>query len=89
MSEKITERKCQGCQKIQDRSLMLKITRHYKTGKIHINPASDVTGRSVYVCKNEQCIKILLKKKRIEKNFKDNPFSLSELKASLEGTLHQ
>lgn len=85
------QRKCQGCQKIDDGELLIKVTRDHLSGELFVNPDSKVTGRSLYVCKNEKCLKTLLKKKRIEKNFKGKALTalnLSELEANLEGTPH-
>ena len=59
------KRKCQGCLKIQERSLMIKITK-LNDGKLKINPLSNELGRSIYVCKNEDCIKALIKKKKLK-----------------------
>ncbi len=67
-------RKCQGCAKTADREDFIKIT--LNNGKLYINPTSKILGRSLYVCKNAQCIKNLIKKKRIAgalkfKNFEE------------------
>ena len=62
------ERKCQSCNKKQDRSAMIKITK-LKEG-LKINPTSKELGRSIYVCKNLDCIKTLIKKKRIKMGLK-------------------
>ncbi len=56
-------RKCQGCAKTGDRKDFIKIT--LNDGKLHINPTSKILGRSLYVCKSAQCVKTLIKKKRI------------------------
>ena len=58
------ERKCQGCNIKQDRNLMIKITT--LTQGLKINPSSKELGRSIYVCKNIECIKKLIKRKRIK-----------------------
>ena len=68
-------RKCQACGKIQDRTLMIKITRinsKFNSAGLKINPTSKELGRSIYVCKNEECIKNLIKKKRIRGCLKYN-----------------
>lgn len=87
----MTMRKCQGCQKIFDRKDMVKITRNHLTKELVINPDSKITGRSLYVCKNVQCLKAILKKKRIERNFKCVPeykgTTLSDVIANLEDKL--
>ncbi len=64
------ERKCQGCNLKQDRSLMIKITK--LSSGLKINPTSKELGRSIYVCKNIDCIKTLIKKKRIKTGLKYN-----------------
>ncbi len=56
-------RKCQGCAKISDRENFIKIT--LNEGKLHINPSSEVLGRSLYVCPDIKCIKNVIKKKRL------------------------
>jgi len=61
-------RKCQGCGEIFERDLMHRIMRT-ENGAV-LNPPSSVVGRSVYVCKNETCIKTLIKKKRISRGLK-------------------
>ena len=58
------KRKCQGCLKIQNRDLMIKITK-LNNGLLKINPSSKELGRSIYVCKNIDCIKNLIKKKKL------------------------
>lgn len=62
------ERKCQGCSCLKDRAEMIKITLH--KGSLVINPDSKTLGRSIYVCKNSDCIKTLIKKKRIKSGLK-------------------
>ena len=59
------KRKCQGCSKIQDRSLMIKITK-LSNDLLKINPSSRELGRSIYVCKNAACIRNLIKKNKIK-----------------------
>ena len=64
------KRKCQGCNQIFERNGLIKITK-LKDGTIKINPASKELGRSIYVCKNSECIKNFIKKKRL-RNLKIN-----------------
>lgn len=61
-------RKCRGCNLIQNRENMIKITLY--NDELYINPNSKITGRSVYVCKNSDCIKMLIKNKGIKKALK-------------------
>ncbi len=57
------KRKCQGCGKILDRNSLIKITLF--DGKLYINPSSKILGRSMYVCADYNCVKTVIKKKRI------------------------
>ena len=63
--QKEIKRKCQACQKLIDRNELIKITKLID-GTLKINPNSKELGRSAYVCKNEECIKIFIKKKKIK-----------------------
>ena len=67
--EKEIKRKCQGCLKIIDRKELIKITK-MQNGFLKINPNSKELGRSIYVCKCEECIKVLIKKKKIKSALK-------------------
>ncbi len=58
-------RKCQACLEIKDRNEMIKITK-LKNGTLKVNPSSKELGRSVYVCKNPECVKIFIKKKKLK-----------------------
>lgn len=66
------QRKCQSCKKVQDADLMHKITLEHKSGELFLNPDSKVLGRSAYVCKNEECINFLIKKRRLKGALKTN-----------------
>ena len=59
------KRKCQGCLSLINRDELIKITK-LADGTLKINPNSKELGRSVYVCKNSECIKTLIKKKKIK-----------------------
>lgn len=59
------KRKCQGCFKLINKDELIKITK-LNDGTLKINPSSKELGRSVYVCKNPECIKAFIKKKRLK-----------------------
>ncbi|MBQ8635085.1 YlxR family protein [bacterium] len=63
--QKEIKRKCQGCQKLFDRNELIKITK-LPDGVLKINPSSKELGRSVYVCKNAECVQIFIKKKKLK-----------------------
>lgn len=68
----IKKRRCIGCNEIKDSKNMIKITKDYKTEEIIINPNNYQIGRSVYVCKDEDCVAAALKKNKLEKCIKKN-----------------
>ncbi len=62
-------RKCQGCGEIFEPEGLFKITRDI-AGDVKLNPPSSFVGRSCYICKNPECVKIAIKKKRISRALK-------------------
>lgn len=73
MNKKETKRKCQACAKVLDRCDLIKITK-LNDGTLKVNPSSKELGRSTYVCKNPECIKLFIKKKRLKTTLKfSNP----------------
>lgn len=67
--QKEVKRKCQGCLEIKDREDLIKITK-LQNGRLKINPNSKELGRSVYVCKNSECVKMFIKKKKLKNALK-------------------
>ncbi len=63
MKDKI--RKCIGCQKNFERAQLFRILKDYQSGKIILNPINKDFGRSVYLCKNSECVEKAFKKGRI------------------------
>lgn len=77
------KRKCQGCGKILDRNSLIKIT--LSEGKLHINPNSKILGRSMYVCADYDCIKTVIKKKRLYSALKFKNFDeISQVEKQLQ-----
>ena len=62
----IVLRKCCACGKIIDRNELIRILKEHKTGEIIIAPNNKQFGRSIYLCKNEECLKTAIKKKRLK-----------------------
>lgn len=69
----MNKRICQGCRKKFNRDELIKITK-LKDDTLKINPKSNELGRSAYVCAEIECIKTLIKKKRIKASLKYNNF---------------
>ena len=74
---KETLRKCQGCLKLINRNELIKITK-LQNGQLVINPSSKELGRSVYVCKNVECIKQFIKKKKLKTALKSTNIAENE-----------
>lgn len=66
------KRRCIGCNEIKNSQDMIKITKNYKNGEILINPDKFHFGRSIYICKCENCINTAFKKDRVSRNLKKN-----------------
>lgn len=75
-------RKCQGCGKVLDRETLIKITLF--DGKLYLNPSSKILGRSMYICPDVDCVKNVIKKKRIYSALKFKNFEeISSMEAKL------
>ncbi len=66
----MTKRVCQGCRITKETSELYKITKEFQTGELIFDPSSKTLGRSTYVCKNKECIKLFLKKKSLNRTLK-------------------
>ena len=70
MTEQQHLRKCIACQSMKNREKIIKITKQSATNEIFVMPSNKIFGRSVYICKDENCVKLALKGARIEKKLK-------------------
>lgn len=60
-------RKCIACGEFFDRKKMIRILKNHVDNQFIINPDSKTFGRSAYLCKSEDCLKIAIKKNRFPK----------------------
>lgn len=72
-------RKCCACGKIADRQIFIRILKNHKNGEYIINPTSKEFGRSIYICKSQECLKLAIKKKRLRNLNEDILNSLNHL----------
>ena len=63
--EKKFKRQCCFCKEIKDKQDLIRITKDYLSGEIKINTENKIQGRSVYICKNDECVEKAVKKKKI------------------------
>lgn len=66
MNDKKFKRQCASCREIKNKEDLIKITKDFKTNEIKVNQENEVQGRSVYLCKNLECVEKAFKKNRIE-----------------------
>ena len=76
-------RKCIACGEIKPRKEMLKLTKDFQSGEVILNPDSKTFGRSAYLCYNQNCINLALKKNKLNKALKTN--ANTDLKGILDG----
>ena len=76
-------RKCVGCGEFKPRKEMIKITKEFQSGEVILNPDSKTFGRSAYLCYNQNCINLALKKNKLNKALKTN--ANTDLKGILDG----
>ena len=84
-SEKKFLRQCVCCRKMNSKENLIRITRDYKTEELKINQLSEIQGRSVYICKNNECVQNAIKKKKIEHFLRSN--MTVQLKEALNAVL--
>ncbi len=85
MDEQNIFRKCIACNTLKSRDRLIKITIN-KAKEIQVMPDSKFQGRSVYICKNSECVQKALKKNRIYRILRVNPdkFPEEKIRAVLE-----
>lgn len=69
-SPSVLKRKCISCNELFDRNQLIRVMREHDSKKIIINPDNKTFGRSAYICKKPECLKIACKKDRFSKILK-------------------
>ena len=70
LTNRLLLRKCVGCQSLFERGSLIRIMNETSSGNILIEPDKKHYGRSVYLCKNEECLKNALKKNKLSRVLK-------------------
>lgn len=78
-------RRCIACSQMKPKGQLLRVVKS-DDGKIDVDELSKLPGRGGYLCKNKDCLKYAISKKRFEKVFKTslNKDTLDELEAKME-----
>ena len=65
--KKIPERKCLGCMQTFPKKELIRVVRT-PDGEVCIDLKGKMSGRGVYICRSEACLKKAIKSKRIQSN---------------------
>jgi len=65
------QRMCIVCREMQDKKKLLRIVKN-KEGELSVDLTGKKNGRGAYICRNEECLKKLIKQKSLNKTFKTN-----------------
>lgn len=65
------QRKCVACGEFKPRNNLIRVMKTV-TNELVINPNSETFGRSAYLCYNQSCIELALKKSKLNKALKTN-----------------
>lgn len=68
MVKKIPMRQCTGCTERKPKNELIRIVRTPEE-KIILDFSGKQNGRGAYICKNESCLTLAIKKKRIDNAF--------------------
>ena len=66
--KKQPQRTCMGCNEKKDKKELIRIVKS-SDGEISIDKTGKKDGRGAYICNNEECLKKVVKSKRLEKVF--------------------
>ncbi len=69
MSKKIPLRQCVGCGEMKAKKEMMRVIKTAE-GDIVLDVTGKKNGRGAYLCKQEECLKMAMKNKGLERSFK-------------------
>lgn len=84
MQKKQPARRCIACNEQKDKKELLRIVRTPE-GNIEIDVTGKKNGRGAYICKSEECLKKVIKSKKLERSF-EKEISL-ELYENIRGVI--
>ena len=70
MMQHIPQRMCIACRQMQPQNSIIRAVRDNECGKLMLDTDKKRFGRGAYICKNEKCIKLAMKKKALERHLK-------------------
>lgn len=67
--KKLPQRTCIGCGQQKDKRDLIRIVKNNQ-GEIFLDKSGKEPGRGAYICDNAECLKKLIKSRKLEKSFK-------------------
>ena len=65
---KIPQRKCVGCGTSKDKKELIRVVKNAE-GEISVDMTGKKNGRGAYICHDENCLKMAIRAKRLERAF--------------------
>ena len=65
---KIPQRKCVGCNTSKDKKELIRVVKNAE-GEISVDMTGKKNGRGAYICHSEECLRMAIKAKRLERAF--------------------
>lgn len=69
--KKQPQRMCVSCKTRRDKKELVRVVLK-EDGQLTVDPTGKLPGRGVYLCRNEECIRIELKAHRISRGLREN-----------------
>ena len=61
-------RMCLGCGSRQPKKELVRIVRTLEEGKTVIDPTGKLNGRGCYVCRRQECMDVIIRKKKLSRS---------------------
>lgn len=66
----IPMRMCIACRTMRPQHELIRIVRDNTSGEVRIDREKKLFGRGAYICRDEKCIRLAVKKRGLERHFK-------------------
>ena len=70
--KKIPLRQCVSCKQMKEKSQMIRIVKLANSNEFLLDESGKLNGRGAYICNDQSCIDLAIKRKLINKSFKAN-----------------
>ena len=81
--KKMPLRQCVACREMKPKKDLLRIVKLAESDEYVFDKSGKLNGRGAYICNNDDCINLVIKKKLINRSFKSNVSS--EIYETLKG----